>query len=249
MHALPIAAVGAIDFSPQNLSLLAAWYFVFIVSIVLHEGGHALAAWKLGDPTAYYAGQASVNPLPHIQREPIGTVVVPIVSYLLGGWMMGWASAPYDPNWAIRYPRRAVLMAMAGPLANLLLLAAAFAAMRLGLETEFFRRSTPDEWVGHPFEQIVMAKNAGIAFSVAKMLSILFSLNLLLFLFNLLPLPPLDGSAVLQLLMKQETAIRFQHFMRQPAFLIIGLIVASNLLGKIFWPVFVELRWWLYAGS
>ena len=79
---------------------MLGWYAVFIVSLTFHEAAHALAAWKLGDPTAYEAGQVTLNPLPHIEREPMGTILVPILTF----FMMGWASAPYDPYWAIRHP-------------------------------------------------------------------------------------------------------------------------------------------------
>src|SRR6476659_583779 len=106
---------------PNTLVLGLTWCVAFIFSTTLHEAGHALAALKLGDPTAYEGGQVSLNPWPHIRREPLGMVIVPIASFALNGWMMGWASAPFDPEWAHRYPKRAALMAAAGPAANLLL--------------------------------------------------------------------------------------------------------------------------------
>jgi hypothetical protein len=71
-----------------------------------------------GDTTAAEGGQATLNPIPHIRRSPFGMVVVPIVSYLLGGWMIGWASAPFNPAWQRQYPRRSAWMALAGPAAN-----------------------------------------------------------------------------------------------------------------------------------
>ena len=110
------------------------WYLIFLFSLVAHEAAHAFTAWRLGDPTARKGGQVTLNPLPHIRREPIGTVAVPLVSYLIGGWMIGWASAPYDPEWARRNPRRAALMSFAGPAANLLL-GAFFAESLLLAET------------------------------------------------------------------------------------------------------------------
>src|SRR3990167_6103885 len=109
------------NLTPEAVALGVVWYAVFLFSTTCHEAAHAWAAKLGGDPTAALGGQASINPLPHIQREPLGTVVVPVASYLLGGWMIGWASAPYDPLWAERHPRRAGLMALAGPGANLLL--------------------------------------------------------------------------------------------------------------------------------
>src|SRR5688572_21066689 len=107
--------------TPDFLVLGLGWYAVFLIAITCHEAAHAWSAMLLGDPTGYNAGQATLNPGPHISREPLGTIVVPVITYLLNGLMLGWASAPYDPHWEIQSPRRAFLMAMAGPLANLAL--------------------------------------------------------------------------------------------------------------------------------
>jgi len=87
---------------------------------------------------AYHAGQVTLNPLPHMRREPIGTVLVPLLTFFQVGYMMGWASAPYDPRWGLRHPRRAAVMAAAGPAANLVLAALGFLALRLGLQAEFW---------------------------------------------------------------------------------------------------------------
>src|SRR5437588_6666691 len=97
----------------DTLALGLTWFLVFLFSTTLHEAGHALAAYRLGDPTAYHGGQVSLSPLPHIRREPVGMLIVPLVSFALsrGSWMMGWASAPYDPDWAHHHPRRAAIMA------------------------------------------------------------------------------------------------------------------------------------------
>src|ERR1700738_4309900 len=97
-----------------DLALGIIWYIVFLFSTTCHEASHALAAKIGGDLTAFEGGQVTLNPVPHIQRSPFGMVVVPIVSFLLGGWMIGWASAPYDPNWQRQYPRRSALMGLAG---------------------------------------------------------------------------------------------------------------------------------------
>lgn len=75
--------------TPDFLILGFIWYIVFLFSTTCHEGAHALAAKIGGDPTAFHGGQVTLNPLPHIKREPFGTVVVPILSYLLAHWMIG----------------------------------------------------------------------------------------------------------------------------------------------------------------
>src|SRR5688572_9438696 len=115
-----------------------AWYGVFLFSTVCHEASHAFAAWKLGDPTAYEGGQVSQDPLPHMRREPMGMLLLPILSYASYGWVLGWASTPYDPVWAARNPRRATIMSFAGPVANLALVFAAAAAIHAGIYWGFF---------------------------------------------------------------------------------------------------------------
>ena len=121
--------------NPELLPELAAWLAVFIFSTTLHEAAHAWAALRLGDETAYLGGQVSLNPIPHMQREPFGMLIVPVISFLImgGRWMIGWASAPYDPRWAHTYPRKAAWMALAGPMSNLLLAVIAGFGLRLGL--------------------------------------------------------------------------------------------------------------------
>ncbi len=216
--------------TPDQLIMGLVWFVVFLFSTTLHEAAHALVALRLGDKTAYLGGQVTLNPLPHVQREPVGTIVVPILSYLFAGWMMGWASVPYDPRWAERYPRRAAWMALAGPVSNLLLVILAGLSIRIGMALGYL---AAPETVS--FTQLVAAAQPGLE-SLATLLSILFSLNLLLFAFNLLPLPPLDGAGVLPLVISERLAQRYQEFMRQWSLL--GLVVAWNVFHQIFGPVF-----------
>src|SRR5204862_4039055 len=95
------------DVQPELIALGFIWYVVFLFSTTCHEASHALAAKIGGDDTAARGGQVSLNPVPHIQREIFGMVVVPILALFLGGAMIGWASAPFDPDWQRRYPKRA----------------------------------------------------------------------------------------------------------------------------------------------
>lgn len=242
------AVWAAMDLDRDTVVVAAAWYFVFVMSTVLHEAAHALAAWKLGDPTAYEGGQVSINPLPHIEREPIGMVVVPLISLFVyeGHWLMGWASAPYNPHWALAHPRRAAAMAMAGPLSNLILAVLAVVALRVGLEQGVF--VAPANGFRGDFTAVVEGAAPGPAIGAAKLLSILFSLNLTLCLFNLLPLPPLDGSALVPLFLSHEGAAKFSHYSVQPAFWMIGMLVAWNLFPKLFWPVFVRALAYIHWG-
>lgn len=215
------------------VSMGLVWYVAFLFSLTVHEASHAVAALKLGDPTAYQGGQVTLNPWPHMRREPFGTVVVPALSFALAGWMMGWASAPYDPHWARRHPRRAAWMALAGPAANLALVVLSGAAIRIGVAAGALE--APRQ-VG--FTAVVAAVGPGAGEGVATFLSILFSLNLVLFLFNLVPVPPLDGSAAIQLVLKQEVAERWQDFLRQPMMSLVGIIIAWRVIGYVFWPAF-----------
>src|SRR5437016_4781440 len=173
---------------PDIMAMGVMWYVVFLLSLTCHEASHALAAKLGGDLTAFHGGQVSLDPLPHIRRERFGMVLLPILSYVTGGWMMGWASAPYDPDWQQRHPRRAAWMALAGPAANFTLALVAGIVVHAGILAGIFK---PPESAG--FARIVDAVAPGIAEGAAKFLSLLFSLNILLGTFNLLPVPPLDG--------------------------------------------------------
>lgn len=226
----------------EFLVLGVCWYAVFLVAITLHEAAHAWAAHRLGDSTAYFAGQVTLHPLPHIEREPLGTVIVPIVSYLLGGWMFGWASAPYDPAWAGRYPFRAFLMALAGPASNLLL--ALLAALGLKL---FLAFGDPEALQEALFLKPGQMPN-GLIPRLYMLLGMVFWLNLVLCIFNLIPLPPLDGSAIWPLLLNPRQFAAYENFRRQPSFVIIGLIVAANLFSKIFPPVMFWILQLLFAS-
>lgn len=211
-----------------NLADGLLWYGVFLFSTICHEAAHAWTALKLGDDTAARGGQVSLNPVPHIRREPFGMVVVPILSWLAGGWLFGWASAPYDPQWARQYPRRAALMALAGPATNLLLAATAALLIRVGYEWDFFR--TPYSISG---AHLAVAAHDGPAELLAPVLSVLLSLNLLLALFNLVPLPPLDGSQAPLLLLPPAAAEKYSNVMRSPWLRYAGILLASRLVSPI----------------
>jgi Zn-dependent protease len=227
----------------QFLVLGVIWYIVFLFSTTCHEGAHALVAKIGGDPTAFHGGQVSLNPWPHIRREPFGTVVVPIISYIAAHWMIGWASAPYDPNWQQRYPRRAAWMALAGPAANFTLMLLAAIAIKLGVHFGAFRPPSSAN-----FTHVTEATSAGAAAFAATFLSILFVLNLLLGTFNLLPVPPLDGRNVITIFMNDATALRFLSWTNQ-GFGLIGLIAAWYLFDKIFTPLFTLALNLLYPGA
>lgn len=222
------------------LAMGVTWYAAFLLSTTLHEAAHAWLAMKMGDFTAYHGGQVTLNPEPHIRREPIGMVVVPIVAFLFtqGQFMIGWASAPYNVQWANRYPKRSALMALAGPVSNLMLALFSALLIRIGFAVKLF--AIPAGGSIKISEVAVAAPGTGEAAAMlAAGLSILFSLNMLLAIFNLLPLPPLDGHSVLTFFMGHETALRYRQFMSSGMIPMIGLIVAWRLLPVIFFPVYV----------
>ena len=210
------------------------WYVVFLLSTTCHEASHAWAAQFGGDLTAFHGGQVSLDPIPHIRREPFGMVIFPLLTYATGGWMMGWASAPYDPLWSERFPRRAAWMSLAGPGANFTLVVLAAILIHIGIWTGFFR--SPESG---GFMHVVEPAAAGVASGAATFVSLLFSLNLLLGTFNLIPVPPLDGFGVLGLLVSEDLARRIQHLGRAlGSFSIIGLLLVWQVFGGIFQPVF-----------
>ena len=231
--------------NPADFLILGLiWYIVFLLSTTCHEGAHALVAKIGGDSTAFSGGQASLNPWPHIRRSPFGLVVVPIISYIAMQWMIGWASAPYDPAWQERYPRRAAWMALAGPATNFLLVVLAAIAIRAGIALGYFQVPYLMN-----FTHIVTPVGPGTAGFFATFLSILFVLNLLLGTFNLLPVPPLDGNTVITLLMPEAAGRRFINWSRTGGFAIIGLIIAWYAFGRIFSYVFHFGLVALYAGT
>ena len=220
------------------------WYVVFLFSTCLHEASHAWAAQRGGDPTAYLAGQVSLDPRPHIRREPFGMVFLPLFTAVTSGWPIGYASAPYDPVWAMNHPRRAAWMSLAGPAANLLLVLVASAVIQGGIAAGFFAQ--PDAVNG---SAVVAATHAGVASAGAFLVSAFFTLNLILFLFNLMPLPPLDGSGAIGLFLPESWTLRLQGAMRHPVLAIGGILIAWTAFGPIVRRAFWFAIALLYPGA
>jgi Zn-dependent protease len=219
-------------------------YVVFLLSTTCHEAAHALAAKWGGDTTALEGGQVSLSPLPHIRREPFGMVIMPLLCVAFGNGLIGWASAPYNPKWAMQHPKRAAWMSLAGPVANFSLALLAGIAMRIGIATGAFVPLQPS------YAHIVgAASSTGVADGVAVALSVFFSLNILLGIFNLIPFPPLDGYGVLGLFMNQNGALRLQEMrMRVGMYSFLGLVIAWQLFDRVFPQVFDTATRMFYAG-
>lgn len=206
------------ELTPENLVLGFISYVVFLFSTTCHEASHSLVAKLGGDSTAALGGQVTLNPIPHIRRSFFGMVVFPIASFLLSGGMIGWASAPYDPLWERRHPKRAAWMALAGPAANYTLMLLAALAIRMGAILHLFHR---DPVTGAPS-------------FLAVVLMVVFSLNLLLGTFNLLPVPPLDGSTGIMLFMSENSAQRYLDWIRGNSYAMAGLLVGLLLFREIY---------------
>ena len=226
----------------DTLLLGLVWYAIFLFSVTVHEAAHAWAAGRGGDATA--AGQVTLDPLPHIRQEPFGTVVVPLISYWAGGWMIGWASTPFDPAWAERHPRRSALMALAGPAANLMLVLAAGAAIKAGQSAGVF--FPPDRILP---SQVAATNLPGMWVGAAEGVSVVFTLNLVLFAFNLIPVPPLDGSTIVTLALPARAAAWYRARIRHPAVAILGLLCAWALFGTVFSGIHRLAIHALYPGA
>jgi Zn-dependent protease len=221
------------------------YYLVFLFSTTVHEAAHAWAAKIGGDLTAYHGGQVSLDPWPHIRREPFGMFVLPLISTLTTGWPFGFASAPYDPHWAMRHPKRAAWMALAGPASNLVLVVLSVIIIRVGVHTGGF--FAPDS---ARFGFVVGAVDGGFWRGAAYVTSVMFSMNLLLACLNILPLPPLDGSMAVVLFMKESSALTYQQFLwTNPMLGMVGMLVAWRAFDVVFHPIFWTVVNLIYPGA
>lgn len=233
----------------HDLSSGVMWYGAFLFSTVCHEAAHAWAAFRMGDDTARKGGQVTLNPVPHVRREPIGMVLVPIASWLLGGWMIGWASTPYNMGWSRSHPRRAAVMAIAGPAANLSLAIGAALLIRLGYEWGVFGIPGSSGYIGNGggLPQLAIGTGGEAMDLAGRLLGILLSLNLLLCVFNLVPLPPLDGSQLPLLLLSREASEKYSAALRSPFLRYVGILVAWKFIPTMLPPIFQAFTRMLYA--
>ena len=195
---------------------------VLLVSVVLHEVAHGWVALKQGDDTAKRAGRLTLNPIPHI--DVLGSVVVPTVLALMpGGLLFGWAKpVPVDPRNFRNYRRGDILVSLAGIAVNLLLVVAFTGLMVLAA---WLSRGAP-----------ALSAIAEVAYRMGALGVIL---NLILAFFNLIPIPPLDGSHVVAQLLPGGLRSRYRELGRYGLGILLVLIfVAPGALDLLLWPAF-----------
>lgn len=186
----------------------------FVPAIVFHEMAHGFAAWRLGDPTAKRQGRLSVNPLNHI--DPFGTVILPGIMMLAGGPVFGYAKpVPYNPSYFKNPKTGDVIVGLAGPLANLLM--AVLAAVV--------------SWLLYPTAQSLVLGNEAFLYFYALFLPMFALINLYLMFFNLIPIPPLDGSSIIALFVPRKYMRQYYQVQRYAfPILMVVLILLPYLL-------------------
>ncbi|PTR09928.1 Zn-dependent protease [Nitrosospira sp. Nsp5] len=207
----------------QNIAIYA---LPVIFAITLHEAAHGYVAKHFGDLTAYAQGRVSLNPIRHI--DPVGTILLPLLTLLLGGILFGWAK-PVPVNFsALRHPKQDMLwVALAGPGANLFMALLWAFVIKLGI-------SLPESDLARP---MILMGEAGI------------KINVILMVLNLLPLPPLDGGRIAVSLLPHNMAYGFSKI--EPyGFMILLLLLITGVLGAIIGPfisITIQLVVWFFG--
>jgi Zn-dependent protease len=203
------------QYNIEFIKLLAVWTIPVLYAITMHEAAHGWVARKLGDNTAYMLGRVSINPFKHI--DPVGTVLVPILLLSLGGFIFGWAKPVPVNEHSLKNPKRDMaIVSAAGPLANLIM-AILWAYV---IKLSFYIKS-----LGYEQYAILEAVgNAGII------------INVVLGMFNLLPIPPLDGSKIVYSFITRRMYFFYSKLEPYGFFILLALLV-SGVLGEILGPM------------
>lgn len=220
-------------------------YGVLLISLVFHEAAHATLALLGGDRTAYLGGQVSLNPIPHIRREPFGTVILPLLALFMSNGTMcfGYAHAPYDPLWAYRHPRRAALMSAAGPVANLTLAFVAFLVLKI-LVASGLAETVHGRWSPWMMLDPVDASSGAVTATI-RMASAFLLLNVFLAILNLIPIPPFDGAGVVEGVYPKSRGV-YEMMRGQILVVLLALYVIWEWLPEtVFFPVMRQITGWL----
>jgi len=197
---------------------------VLLFSLSFHESAHAYIADKRGDSTAKLLGRVSMNPMAHI--DVFGTIIFPIMGLLFGGVLFGWAKpVPVNPMNLKNYKKDNLLISAAGPASNLILAIAFVLAIKV-LITVFPQSNEPMHQGSMSFiYPIISMFNTGI------------QLNITLAIFNLIPVPPLDGSHILEGILPDKYS-GFMERYKQMGFFIFILLLFSGILRYLSYPIF-----------
>lgn len=209
-------------------SIQAIFYLCLFPSIILHEISHGVVALWCGDDTAKQAGRVSLNPIRHI--DPLGTVILPVLLIVTTGYAFGWAKPVPVRVDRLRHPRnQAVLVGLAGPATNLLI------AVIAGLVVKLY-------YVPHLQGAYIIPDTLPL---VPKILVLLAFANIIIAVFNLIPIPPLDGSAIVERLIPQAWLPGYYRIRMGFLFVVLFIAFASrNLLGDVYSHLFTV---WLNA--
>lgn len=204
---------------------------ILIFSAAVHEFSHGLAAWRLGDPTAKDAGRLTLNPLAHI--DPIGSILMPILG-MFSGIMFAWAKpVPYNP-YNLRDQKFGDLkVALAGPFSNLTIALAAGVLSRLiPISTQLKQALIFTD------KNIVLNLTHGSFFAaVYLMLTLVIFYNLILFVFNLIPIPPLDGSKIIYTLLPHHLKYKWAAY-ESKFIIVLFILIMFGFFSFIQYPIF-----------
>jgi len=220
---------------PLNVVVIVFEIVVLILAFSVHECAHAWTAWRLGDPTARMLGRVTLNPVKHL--DPIGSIVFPLISLVYGGFLIGWAKpTPVTGRNFKNYRRDDILVTLAGPASNLL--SATIALILLIVIKHILPAGDASIATAVAIAQHMNVATEGLPalFPIALFLYFVIFINLLLFVFNLIPLPPLDGSHILRHFLPYKAA---QLYDRMGMFaLIILFLLGGKFIAAFFYPIY-----------
>lgn len=209
-----------------NFAQVFIAFIVLLFSLTVHESAHAWTADRLGDPTARLLGRVSLNPMVH--ADLIGTVLFPLLAMVGGVPLIGWAKpVPVSVARLRRRHRDYVLVAAAGPASNLALALLAALALRV--------------W---PVSPITIGE-PNVSVPIATLLGNAMRINVLLAIFNMIPIPPLDGGNVLSGLLPRQAAYRFDALIRPYGFLLLYALLLTGGFDRLVGPPYRLLVSWL----